>query len=315
MNKNERLKDGISIANSFIPGIKFNKYKFEGCFIEEISIEQLLNQSYRKKLFDYLSQRNFDGGQYEQVFFIKLLLTRIQQTNDIALYTVLSDTFLDSRLGYYLEDCEIYLFQLFLYKPDYFLKGSILNRNTQLLDYINQSLPLAILTNKEYFDTSLVDVQYHENNLLIEKDIVEKFSLTELKKQIENNAEIIEATFSPSFDTERKNKTSFYYNIYSYLDLKIQNNLNRSEIIYYNLRYRPFFKNYLIKGEKEPTYTIHDPDGFTNLRKDRSTNSKILQKIKSGEHIEVLDNTGDWFLVQTKEGQKGYVHKSRIKSQ
>lgn len=60
-------------------------------------------------------------------------------------------------------------------------------------------------------------------------------------------------------------------------------------------------------------YTIHDPDGYTNLRKDKSTSSEILQKVKSGEYIEVLDNTGDWFLVKTKEGKEGYIHKSRIK--
>ncbi|MGI9650138.1 SH3 domain-containing protein [Chryseobacterium sp. RLHN22] len=59
---------------------------------------------------------------------------------------------------------------------------------------------------------------------------------------------------------------------------------------------------------------IQDPDGFTNLRKDKTPTSEILQKIKSGEHIEVLDNSGDWFLVKTKEGREGYVHKSRIKN-
>lgn len=59
---------------------------------------------------------------------------------------------------------------------------------------------------------------------------------------------------------------------------------------------------------------IQDSDGYTNLRKQKSSSSEILQKIKTGEHIEVLDNTGDWFLVKTKEGKKGYVHKSRIKS-
>lgn len=315
MNKNESLKDGINLPNSFIQDIKFNTYKYEGHFIEEIKLDQLLNQSYRKKLFDYLSQRNFDGGQYEQVFFIKLLLIRIQQTNDIALYSILNDTFLDSRLGYYLEDYEMYLFQLFLYKPDFFLRGSILNHNTQLLDYINQSLPLAILTNKEYFDNNIVDIQYQENNLLLEKDIVDKFSLIELKKQLENKADIIEATFSPSFDTEWKNKISFYYNIYNYLDLKIKNSLNKNEIIFYDVKYRPFFKNYIIKGEPESIYTIQDPDGFTNLRKDKSTSSEVLQRIKSGEHIEVLDNSEDWFLVKTSEGKQGYVHKSRVKEQ
>ena len=59
---------------------------------------------------------------------------------------------------------------------------------------------------------------------------------------------------------------------------------------------------------------IQDPDGYTNLRKDKTATSEILQKVKSGEHIDVLDNTGDWFLIKTKEGKQGYVHKSRIKS-
>ena len=61
-------------------------------------------------------------------------------------------------------------------------------------------------------------------------------------------------------------------------------------------------------------YTIQDPDGFTNLRKEKNSTSDILQKINSGEAINVLDNSGDWFLVKTKEGKEGYIHKSRIKS-
>lgn len=60
---------------------------------------------------------------------------------------------------------------------------------------------------------------------------------------------------------------------------------------------------------------VNDPDGYTNLRKEKNTSSDILQKVKSGEHIEVLDNSGEWFLVKTKEGKQGYIHKSRIKSE
>lgn len=59
---------------------------------------------------------------------------------------------------------------------------------------------------------------------------------------------------------------------------------------------------------------ISDPDGYTNLRKEKNTTSEVLQKINSGEHIEVLDNSSDWFLIKTEEGKQGYVHKSRIKS-
>ena len=61
-------------------------------------------------------------------------------------------------------------------------------------------------------------------------------------------------------------------------------------------------------------FTIFDKDGFSNLRKEKGATSEIVQKIKSGESVDVLDNSGDWFLVKTKEGKEGYVHKSRIKS-
>lgn len=62
-------------------------------------------------------------------------------------------------------------------------------------------------------------------------------------------------------------------------------------------------------------FFIQDTDGYTNLRKDKTATSEVLQKIKSGEFIEVINNSGDWFLVKTREGKTGYVHKSRIESE
>lgn len=58
---------------------------------------------------------------------------------------------------------------------------------------------------------------------------------------------------------------------------------------------------------------IADLDGFTNLRKGKNSSSIILEKIKTGEDVKVIDNSGDWWLVQTKQGKKGYVHKTKIK--
>jgi hypothetical protein len=62
-------------------------------------------------------------------------------------------------------------------------------------------------------------------------------------------------------------------------------------------------------------YFIRDPDGYTNLRKDKNGTSDIIEKVKSGEKIEVLDNSGNWWLIQTKSGKKGYVYKTKIKSE
>ena len=62
-----------------------------------------------------------------------------------------------------------------------------------------------------------------------------------------------------------------------------------------------------------PHYYISDPDGYTNVREGKSTSSKILGTIKSGETIEVLNNTGNWWQEMIKDNEIGYIHKSRIK--
>ena len=61
--------------------------------------------------------------------------------------------------------------------------------------------------------------------------------------------------------------------------------------------------------------TIQDSDGFTNLRQEKNTSSAILEKVKTGSEIEVLDKTGDWWLVVTKAGNKGYIFKTKIVSE
>lgn len=66
--------------------------------------------------------------------------------------------------------------------------------------------------------------------------------------------------------------------------------------------------------KQEQTYPgyIQDLDGYTNLRKEKSSSPPIIEKIKSGENIEILDNSGDWWLIVTHKGNTGFVHKSKI---
>ncbi|MDR2238725.1 MAG: SH3 domain-containing protein [Chryseobacterium sp.] len=81
---------------------------------------------------------------------------------------------------------------------------------------------------------------------------------------------------------------------------------------YDNERLKAFCENLEIFNGPSEDKTINDPDGYTNLRKDKNTSSEVLQKVKSGESVKVLDQNGDWWLVETKDGQQGYIHKSRI---
>lgn len=57
---------------------------------------------------------------------------------------------------------------------------------------------------------------------------------------------------------------------------------------------------------------INDSDGYTNLRKEKNKNSEIIQKININEEVIILDSSEDWYLVETKEKNIGYIHSSRI---
>ena len=69
------------------------------------------------------------------------------------------------------------------------------------------------------------------------------------------------------------------------------------------------------KYKKELRFKIFDNDGYTNLRKEKNTTSSILEKVKTGEAIEILNNKGNWYLVKTKAGNQGYVYKTKIISE
>ena len=59
-------------------------------------------------------------------------------------------------------------------------------------------------------------------------------------------------------------------------------------------------------------YTISDPDGYTNVRSEKSSDSEILFQIKEGNHFTVISKEGSWWEI-VYQGRKGFIHKSRIK--
>jgi hypothetical protein len=100
-------------------------------------------------------------------------------------------------------------------------------------------------------------------------------------------------------------KTFEEYTQYSEQDLKNMENAGNGESEY-------------SEGDEDSNdiiYKINDPDGYTNLREQKDTTSMILQKIPSGSIITILHDTGDWWDIETEEGKRGYVHKSKIKSE
>jgi hypothetical protein len=68
MNINDKLKDGINVSNSFIEDLDFNKYKYNGEYIEQIEVSSLEDQSFRNNFFKFLTSRNFDQGNMNRSF-------------------------------------------------------------------------------------------------------------------------------------------------------------------------------------------------------------------------------------------------------
>jgi|GEM_PF-6454202 len=85
---------------------------------------------------------------------------------------------------------------------------------------------------------------------------------------------------------------------------------NKSMLVFKTLKKERIKEN---GTEHKPyKYQIFDNDGYSNLRKNANATSDIIAKLKDGEIVEIFDNTGDWWFIQSKSGKIGFVHTSRI---
>lgn len=181
-------------------------------------------------------------------FFIKLLLVRIQQKDEAILYDILNHIFKDHSLGYYLEDYNLYLYQLFLYKPHFFIKNAYKYDDSSIIDYINHSLPNALLTDKKTIKNDMGEIlKENDNQLLISEQQVDLFSLAALKDKIKKQS-VIEVFYAPSFKTGWKEKTAVYYNIYNCINEEILTSLTIEERKYFEENFYPMFQDYIVKN-------------------------------------------------------------------
>jgi len=61
------------------------------------------------------------------------------------------------------------------------------------------------------------------------------------------------------------------------------------------------------------TAIIDDPDGYTNVRREKSATSEIVTKVYQNEEFFTYAQSGDWWQIKTRAGIIGYMHVSRIK--
>ena len=131
---NSTLIEGVNTSASFIKNIELKQYKYKGTYIEDLKLDDFQKKDFRSEFFNFLKEQDFEKEEHAQVFFIKLLLVRIEQKDEAILYDILNHIFKDDSLGYYLEDYNVYLYQLFLYKPHFFIKNAYKYGDSSIID-------------------------------------------------------------------------------------------------------------------------------------------------------------------------------------
>ena len=184
---NSTLIEGVNTSASFIKNIELKQYKYKDTYIEDLKLDTFQKKDFRLEFFNFLKEQDFEKEEYAQVFFIKLLLVRIQQKDEAILYDILNHIFKDDSLGYYLEDYNVYLYQLFLYKPHFFIKNAYKYGDASIIDYINHSLPNTLLTDEKTIKNDMGEIiKDNDNQLLISEQQVDLFSLAALKDKSRN---------------------------------------------------------------------------------------------------------------------------------
>lgn len=60
------------------------------------------------------------------------------------------------------------------------------------------------------------------------------------------------------------------------------------------------------------TGEIYDKDGWTNLRQLPTTNSKVLTRLANNVEVTIINDSGNWFQIQTRNNITGFVYKENI---
>lgn len=63
---------------------------------------------------------------------------------------------------------------------------------------------------------------------------------------------------------------------------------------------------------KSKTAIINDLDGYTNIRAGQNTKSDIVGRIEQKTSFNYWATPGNWYIVQTKDGLRGFVYKDKI---
>lgn len=67
-----------------------------------------------------------------------------------------------------------------------------------------------------------------------------------------------------------------------------------------------------ITEQKKRSGFIYDQDGWTNLRQLPSSDSRIIARLANDTEIFILNQSGNWYQIQTKNNVVGFIYKDNF---
>lgn len=226
------------------------------------------------------------------------------------------------------------------YGPNIFMFNKLLfNDDIETFSYFieNKNELFSIVTNHNY-ETSryLLDqfIIFMDDNPSIDLDLFIKLSFYNNRKlgirelllsQIFNKSETsqIELFLTTLYNNNKTIEKFIINNIddltmIDFMDLVLKLYIN-------NPRHHSTSMNNIIKemmcnqnldlSIKKEYAIIDDKDGFVNMRSGNNINYAIISKLSIGSKVQIYDKTDNWWYVKDQLGNKGYIHKSRLKEE
>ena len=254
----ETLLSNLNLDNCLFDKSKLNlkKYKYNGVYIEDIKINDLLRKDYREDFFNHLEtcvSRGDDGSEeeFKPTLFTQLLITRIQQLEDKNAFFLLNECYKNDAISYNgIEIYNQYLWELFLLKPIFFINESSNYNDKELLEYILNGIAEQYLIDFSSDENEIFFCNREElksGMLLINKTHIEEVFMFKNFKEILKSEEIIQIECAPSLESGWKSLTKEYYNVKPLIENEMEKQLSVKDKIFFKTRIVPILKNYITK--------------------------------------------------------------------
>ncbi|WP_136667874.1 hypothetical protein [Flavobacterium sp. H122] len=253
-DSNKSLSNGLDLSKViyFNEKLELKKYKYQDDFIEDIKISDLLNESYRKDFFTYLSNSSPESeDEFKTTFFSIILFERIKQLKDTNAFLLLSESSKEESISYNgIEMLSEYLFKDLLDNFSFYVKESTKYNDITILEYVLQDItPQYLKKEVEIKDpTRMCACEELEKGLiLLNKDTLDsKDDLKRFKNDFKSE-KIVEIDCSPSLENGWKSTTEEYYDLKSIIQKNIESKLDVKEKNFLKLKIFPILTDYTTK--------------------------------------------------------------------